>query len=141
MTIVLNYPELLRTSNLVRGQWTEASDCQRFDVLDPATNRVLGSVPDSTSVDAGRAVDAAHAAFGSWRALSGRERSRLLKVWHGLILEHRRDLALIISAEQGKPLGESLGEVAYGAAYVEWFAEEAARITGDILASPSAGRK
>ncbi|QHE75584.1 NAD-dependent succinate-semialdehyde dehydrogenase [Hydrogenophaga sp. PBL-H3] len=133
--------ELLRTHNFIAGRWLPAQAGALLDVVDPATLATIAQVADSTAVDAQAAADAAHAAFPAWRDQSGRERAQLLKRWHALILEHREDLARIISAEQGKPLAEARGEVLYGASYVEWFAEEATRTHGDIIPEPVRGRK
>ncbi|WP_332740011.1 NAD-dependent succinate-semialdehyde dehydrogenase [Hydrogenophaga sp.] len=133
--------ELLRTQNFIAGRWQPAQAGALLDVVDPATLATIARVVDSTAADAQAAADAAHAAFPAWRDKSGRERAQLLKRWHALILEHREDLARIISAEQGKPLAEARGEVLYGASYVEWFAEEATRTHGDIIPEPMRGRK
>ena len=133
--------ELLRTHNFIAGRWLPAHAGALLDVVDPATLATIARVADSTAADAQAAADAAHAAFPAWRDKSGRERAQLLKRWHGLMLEHREDLARIISAEQGKPLAEARGEVLYGASYVEWFAEEATRTHGDIIPEPVRGRK
>ncbi|MDP2015827.1 NAD-dependent succinate-semialdehyde dehydrogenase [Hydrogenophaga sp.] len=133
--------ELLRTHNFIAGRWQPAQAGALLDVVDPATLATIARVADSTAADAQAAADAAHAAFPAWRDKSGRERAQLLKRWHALILEHREDLARIISAEQGKPLAEARGEVLYGASYVEWFAEEATRTHGDIIPEPVRGRK
>jgi succinate-semialdehyde dehydrogenase/glutarate-semialdehyde dehydrogenase len=98
-------------------------------------------VPDSGAQDARQAADAAYTAFEPWRALSARDRAQLLKRWHALILVNTEDLARLISREQGKPLSEARGEVAYGASYVEWFAEEAVRAYGDLIPEPTRGQK
>jgi succinate-semialdehyde dehydrogenase/glutarate-semialdehyde dehydrogenase len=132
---------LLRAHNYIGGQWLPAASGEQLAVVNPATGAVFAHVADSGAVDARAAVDAAQAAFGSWRARSGRERAQLLKRWHALILANQDDLARIISSEQGKPLAESRGEVLYGASYVEWFAEEATRTYGDMIPEPVRGRK
>lgn len=132
---------LLLTCNFIGGDWRDAHLGHRYAVLDPATGKLIAEVADSDGQDAGAAVDAAHAAFAGWRARSARDRARLLKRWHALIEAHADDLAALISLEQGKPLGESRGEVAYGASYVEWFAEEAVRAYGDVIPEPVRGRK
>ncbi|XDA04186.1 NAD-dependent succinate-semialdehyde dehydrogenase (plasmid) [Cupriavidus sp. Agwp_2] len=113
----------------------------RLSVTDPATCEAFAFVPDSDAGDARLAVDAAAAAFPAWSRRTARERAQLIKRWHALILQHQEDLARIISTEQGKPLKEARGEVLYGASYVEWFAEEATRICGDIVAEAVPGRK
>jgi len=137
----LNHPALLRTQNLIAQEWTASQTGQHLEVSNPATGATFASVPDSTAKDAAQAADAAAAAFPTWSRRTARERAQLLKRWHALILEHQEDLARIISTEQGKPIKESRGEVQYGASYVEWFAEEATRISGEIVAESVPGRK
>ena len=130
---------LLHTQNHIAGEWCDSR--ARFDVTDPATGNIIASVPDSDADDAKRATDAAAAAFPAWSHRTARERAQIIKRWHALILANEQDLARIISAEQGKPMHESVGEVRYGASYVEWFAEEATRICGDVIAEAVPGRK
>ncbi|WP_265920910.1 NAD-dependent succinate-semialdehyde dehydrogenase [Cupriavidus nantongensis] len=139
--LTLSEPTLLRSQNLIDGQWRDAGLGARLAVTDPATAEVFANVADSDAGDARLAVDAAAAAFPAWSRRPARERAQLLKRWHALILAHQEDLARIISTEQGKPLKEARGEVQYGASYVEWFAEEATRICGDIVAEAVPGRK
>ena len=139
--IALTRADLMRTQNFVGGQWRDARTSACFDVTDPASGHVFAHVADSGADDARDATDAAHAAFDSWRALPARDRARLLKRWHALIVENTDDLARLISREQGKPLAEARGEVAYGASYVEWFAEEAVRTYGDIIPEQVRGKK
>jgi succinate-semialdehyde dehydrogenase/glutarate-semialdehyde dehydrogenase len=133
--------DLLRSANFIAGRWRAAASGAQMPVLDPATQAEVAQVPDSGPADAQAAVDAAEAAFTAWRSTTGRHRANLLKRWHALIVEHREDLARIISTEQGKPLAEARGEVMYGASYVEWFAEEAARIHGDVIPAPGLGKQ
>ncbi|MBB1631623.1 NAD-dependent succinate-semialdehyde dehydrogenase [Cupriavidus sp. UME77] len=137
----LTHPALLRTSNLIGQAWSAANTGHRLDVTNPATNTVFACVPDSDAQDAIQAADAAAAAFPTWSRRTARDRAQIIKRWHTLILEHQEDLAQIISAEQGKPIKEARGEVLYGASYVEWFAEEATRISGEIVAESVPGRK
>jgi succinate-semialdehyde dehydrogenase/glutarate-semialdehyde dehydrogenase len=137
----LSRRDLVRAGNFIDGAWRAAQGGEWHAVADPASLATIAHVPDSAAADAAAAVDAAHAAFEGWRARSGRERSQLLRRWHALILANQEDLARIISAEQGKPLQEARGEVLYGAAYVEWFAEEAARIHGDVIPQASRSRR
>ncbi|NUT13415.1 MAG: aldehyde dehydrogenase family protein, partial [Cupriavidus sp.] len=139
--LTLSEPTLLRSQNLIDGQWRDAGLRARLAVTDPATAETFANVADSDAGDARLAVDAAAAAFPAWSRRPARERAQLLKRWHALILDHQEDLARIISTEQGKPLKEARGEVQYGASYVEWFAEEATRICGDIVAEAVPGRK
>jgi succinate-semialdehyde dehydrogenase/glutarate-semialdehyde dehydrogenase len=141
MSLTLTRTDLLKEQNFIDGRWRDCRGGHRHDVADPATGAPFASVPDSDAADAQLATDAAHAAFEGWRALPARERARFLKRWHALIVANTEDLAKIISREQGKPLAEARGEVAYGASYVEWFAEEAVRTYGDIIPEQVRGKK
>ncbi len=141
MLNTLSRGDLVRSGNFIGGLWCDAQGGGRHPVTDPATLATIAYVPDSTAADALAALDAAQAAFATWRARSGRERAQLLRRWHGLMLVNQEDLARIISAEQGKPLAEARGEVLYGASYVEWFAEEAGRVHGDVIPSPGRSRR
>ena len=129
----LERSDLLRSQNFIAGQWRDGKESRWLDVNNPASGQAFARVPDSGPHDAKAAIDAAFAAFTAWRETTARERARLLKRWHTLIEAHGDDLARLMSREQGKPLAEARGEVAYGASYVEWFAEEAVRAYGDIL--------
>jgi succinate-semialdehyde dehydrogenase/glutarate-semialdehyde dehydrogenase len=135
----LRDPSLVRTCPLIDGKWLE--DRPRFEVLNPTTGKVLREVGSSLAADAIAAIDVADRAFADWRALNVKARSRILRNWFGLILANAEDLARILSAEQGKPLKESRGEIVYGASFVEWYAEEAKRITGELLPAFELGRK
>ncbi len=141
MTLTLTRPELLKEQNFIDGKWRDCHGSARHRVTDPATGEAFASVPDSGAVDAQMATIAAQTAFDGWRARSARERAQFLKYWHALIVANTEDLARLISREQGKPLAEARGEVAYGASYVEWFAEEAVRTYGDILPEVVRGKK
>ncbi|WP_075792630.1 NAD-dependent succinate-semialdehyde dehydrogenase [Massilia putida] len=141
MPLQLIRSELLCSENFIAGRWQSAAAAAHYDVVDPASGTVFAHVPDSGPADARDAADAAAAAFGAWRARSARERAQLLKRWHALIQANADDLARLISSEQGKPLAEARGEVAYGASYVEWFAEEAVRAYGDMIPEPVRGKK
>jgi len=141
MTLTLARPDLLRNRNFIAGKWFESSTRGRYDVSDPASGAVIAEVPDSGPEDATEAIEAAQAAFDGWRALTARNRAQLLKRWHALIVANTEDLARLMSREQGKPLSEARGEVAYGASYVEWFAEEAVRSYGDLIPESIRGRK
>jgi len=132
---------ILRDRIFIGGHWIDATERRTFAVDDPASSRVLAEIPDSGAADARAAADAAHAAFPAWSARTAADRSRILKRWHGLILERREDLARLMTLEQGKPLRESRAEIDYAASFVEWFAEEARRAYGEIIPSPHAGRK
>lgn len=128
---LLHDPSLLKTDALIDGRWVPGS--QRFDVHDPATGAKLADVANLGPAEAQQAIDAAHAAWPAWRNQTAKQRSQILRRWFELLLEHQDDLARLMTAEQGKPLAETRGEVAYGASFVEWFAEEAKRVNGETL--------
>jgi succinate-semialdehyde dehydrogenase / glutarate-semialdehyde dehydrogenase len=140
MPLSIRRDDLLPGRNFI-GRWCEAQDGSRFDVTDPAADAPFASAPDSGAADARAALDAAHAAFPAWRAVPARQRAQVLKRWNDLIVSHQDDLGRLISREQGKPLAEGRGEVAYAASYVEWFAEEATRANGDVIPAPVPGRR
>ena len=129
----LKDPQLFRDQAYVDGRWVEADSKKRFDVDNPADGSILGSVPDMGVAETRRAIDAANAALPAWRALTGKQRSQILRKWFDLIVANADDLAAILTAEQGKPLAEAKGEILYGASFVEWFAEEAKRVYGDVI--------
>ena len=122
---------LLKTAALVNGQWLDGSS--RFDVNDPATGLKLADVANLGPAEAEAAIAAANAAWGPWKTRTAKERSAILRKWFDLLMAHQDDLARIMTAEQGKPFPEAKGEVAYGASFVEWFAEEAKRVNGETL--------
>src|SRR5450830_1174899 len=128
---LLNDPSLLKTDALINGQWVTGSS--RFDVNDPATGLKLADVANLGPADAEAAIAAANAAWPAWRAKTGKERHAILMKWYQLLMANQEDLGRIMTAEQGKPLPEAKGEVAYGASFVEWYAEEAKRINGETL--------
>ena len=128
---LLNDPSLLKTDALINGQWVAGNS--RFDVLDPATGNKLADVANMGPKDAEAAIAAANAAWPAWKAKTGKERSIILRKWFDLLMVNQDDLGRMMTAEQGKPLAEAKGEVAYGASFVEWFAEEAKRINGETL--------
>ncbi|MBN9404412.1 MAG: NAD-dependent succinate-semialdehyde dehydrogenase [Burkholderiales bacterium] len=127
----LHDPSLLVTDGLINGRWVKGS--ARFDVLDPATGRKLADVADLGAKETKAAIQAANAAWPAWRGLTAKQRHAVLMKWYHLLMEHQDDLARLMTAEQGKPLPEAKGEVAYGASFVEWFAEEAKRVHGQTL--------
>lgn len=129
--LALARPDLLREQAFIDGEW--CSGAQWIDVHNPATGGVLGQVPQLNAQDTARAVEAAQRAFLQWRRCSARERASVLRRWFELIIDHAEDLARLMTAEQGKPLTEARGEIAYAASFVEWFAEEARRAYGDII--------
>nr|WP_206047277.1 NAD-dependent succinate-semialdehyde dehydrogenase [Noviherbaspirillum denitrificans] len=138
---MLRDPALLRLKNLVGGIWTAAASERRHPVINPSTGCVIAEVPYSEAQDAHAAVTAAHAAFPAWSAMQPAERATLLKRWRDLIVENKDDLGTILAWEQGKPIKEAIGEVVYGASFVEWFAEEGKRIYGDVIPSPAANKR
>ncbi|NHZ44629.1 NADP-dependent succinate-semialdehyde dehydrogenase [Massilia aquatica] len=137
----LKDPALLRQQCFIDGEWCDASDAATITVTNPATGETLGTVPRMGQDDAARAIAAANVAWPAWRKKSARERSVILRKWNDLMIENADDLALIMTAEQGKPLTESKGEIAYAASFIEWFAEEGKRIEGDTLQSPWPDRR
>ncbi|WP_261539473.1 NAD-dependent succinate-semialdehyde dehydrogenase [Burkholderia multivorans] len=141
MSLALSRTELLRTANLIDGTWRDALDGRRYAVDDPATLDRVADVPDSAAADARAATDAAARALPAWRAMPARERAAILRAWHAAIVAHTDDLAKLMSREQGKPLAEARGEVAYGASYVLWFAEEATRTYGDVIPQQQRGKR
>jgi succinate-semialdehyde dehydrogenase/glutarate-semialdehyde dehydrogenase len=128
---LLKDPSLFKTDALINGQWIAGSS--RFDVLDPATGQKLADVANMEPKDAEAAIAAANAAWPAWKAKTGKERSIILRKWFDLLMANQDDLGRMMTAEQGKPLPEAKGEVAYGASFVEWFAEEAKRVNGETL--------
>ena len=124
---------LLRQQCYVDGKWIDADDGASAPVTDPASGRTIGTMPVMHGAETRRAIEAASAAWPAWRRKTAKERSAILRKWYELILANQDDLALILTTEQGKPLAESKGEIAIGAAYVEWFAEEARRVYGDVI--------
>lgn len=132
---------LWRQQALINGEWVSAFDDSTIEVDDPATSKVLGTVPDMSANDTRRAVEAANAAFTAWKKKTHAERAQILEVWHDLMLANINDLALILTSEQGKPLPEAVGEIRYGASFIKWFAEEARRINGSTIPSPTPDRR
>ena len=132
----LQDPTLLKSMALIDGQWCPATDGTTFDVHNPATGVSIGHVPRMGADQAQQAITAADRAFASWKLRTAEDRANLLKRWHALMLTHADDLALLMTAEQGKPLAEAKGEIAYAASYIEWFAEEARRVYGEVVPSP-----
>ncbi len=136
---LLQDPTLLRTNAYINGCWVPGG--QRFAVTDPATGQQLADVAQLTATEAQHAIDAANAAWPAWRKLSGKQRHAILLRWFHLLMQHQDNLARIMTAEQGKPLAEARGEVAYAASFVEWFAEEAKRTLGETLPSWDANKR
>ncbi|QJE00412.1 NADP-dependent succinate-semialdehyde dehydrogenase [Massilia forsythiae] len=137
----LNDPSLLRQQAYIDGAWCDAAEGHTVDVINPATGAALGTVPHMGQQETRRAIEAANAAWPAWRKKTARERALVLRKWNDLMLENVDDLAAIMTAEQGKPLAESKGEVAYAASFLEWFGEQAKRIEGDTLEAPARDRR
>jgi succinate-semialdehyde dehydrogenase/glutarate-semialdehyde dehydrogenase len=132
---------LLRSDAYVNGAWVAAKSGARFEVRDPATGRAIAAVPDMSAADVADCIEFAGRAQPAWAALAAKERAARLRLWFDLIVANEEDLARVITAEEGKPLAESRGEVRYGASFVEWFAEEAKRVYGETIPAPSADRR
>ena len=132
-TLALKDASLLRQQCYINGKWTDADSGKAIDVTNPATGEVLGTVPNMGAAETRRAIEAANAAWPAWRKKTAKERANILRKWFNLMMENQDDLATLMTAEQGKPLAEAKGEIAYGASFVEWFAEEAKRVYGDTI--------
>ncbi len=137
----LNNPALLRNQVYIDGQWVNADSGKTFDVRNPANGEVIAQIADAGADETRRAIEAAERALPAWRNRTAKERANILRRWFELVMENQADLAAILTAEQGKTLTEAAGEIAYGANYIEWFAEEAKRIYGDIIAPPSQDKR
>ena len=137
----LTDPRLLRADAYIDGAWTKAGAGKTFAVRNPASGDTLAEVADLDPADARAAIEAAAAAFPAWAARTAKERAAVLRDWFGLIMAAQEDLAQLMTAEQGKPLAETRGEVAYGASFIEWFAEEAKRLYGDMIPTHAAGKR
>lgn len=134
--LTLKDPSLLRQQCFIAGEWCDADGGATITVTNPATGEKLGTVPQMGAAETRRAIEAANAAWPAWRRQPAKARAAILRKWNDLILANADDLALLMTAEQGKPLAESKGEITYAASFIEWFAEEAKRIAGETLASP-----
>ncbi|KAK7076503.1 Succinate-semialdehyde dehydrogenase, mitochondrial [Halocaridina rubra] len=132
----LRVASLLHQEAFIGGKWVTSASGKTFPVTNPANGKVIRHVPDMNEADVQTAIDAAHEAFQTWQRITAKERSILLRKWYTLMDEHKEDLALIITAEAGKPIAESRGEIAYGSSFLEWFAEEAVRIYGEVVQNP-----
>jgi len=133
--LTLNDTSLLRSQLFIDGHWVDADSGATMGVFNPATREEIIAIPNAGAAETRRAIEAADRAFATWRNVVAKERSVILKRWYALIMANQEDLARLMTAEQGKPLAESRGEVAYGAAFVEWFAEEGRRIYGDTISA------
>jgi succinate-semialdehyde dehydrogenase/glutarate-semialdehyde dehydrogenase len=137
----LKDPDLFRQANCIAGEWVQADSGKTISVRNPSTGEVIGEVPAMGAAETRRAIEAAQAAFAGWRALLAKDRAAILRRLNDLMLASTDDLAAIMTAEQGKPLAESKGEIAYAASFIEWFAEEAKRIYGDTIPQNAKGRR
>jgi succinate-semialdehyde dehydrogenase/glutarate-semialdehyde dehydrogenase len=132
-SLKLKDPKLLRNQCYLDGQWVDAEGGKTLAVTNPATGELLGTVPNLGAAETRRAIEAANAAWPAWRAKTAKERSGILRKWAELMVANQEDLAIIMTAEQGKPLTESRGEIGYAASFIEWFAEEGRRVYGDTI--------
>jgi succinate-semialdehyde dehydrogenase/glutarate-semialdehyde dehydrogenase len=137
----LSDPKLLRSQCYVNGQWLDAADGRTTAVRNPASGAQLGTVPQLNGADTRRAIEAAAAAFAAWAAQTAKQRAVILRRWYELMMANQGDLAQLMTAEQGKPLAEAAGEIAYAASFVEWFAEEARRIYGEVIPGHQADKR
>src|SRR5580693_7912921 len=132
---------LLKSDSYVDGAWTPSKSGARFPVLNPATGETLADVADFDATDTRAAIEAASRAWPAWRAKTAKERAQIMRKWFELLMANQEDLARLMTAEQGKPLAETRGEVAFGASFVEWFAEEGKRLYGDVIPTNQPGRR
>ena len=140
-TIALGDPALFRRQCYVNGAWTDARSGEVMEVDNPATREVVGTVPAFGREETRAAIEAAEAAWSGWRSRPAKDRARLMRRWFELMMAYQDDLAVLMTTEQGKPLAESRGEIAYAASFIEWFAEEAKRVYGDVIDHPLPGRR
>ncbi|MDC1334931.1 NAD-dependent succinate-semialdehyde dehydrogenase [Planktomarina temperata] len=138
---MLSDPSLLQTQAFINNQWVDGENGATFDVSNPARGDVIAQVADLSRADLARAIDGAEAAQKKWAALTAKERCNILRNWYNLMMEHQSDLAMILTAEMGKPLAEAMGEISYGASFVEFFAEEAKRNYGETIPGHQADKR
>jgi succinate-semialdehyde dehydrogenase/glutarate-semialdehyde dehydrogenase len=137
----VSFNGLFVQDGLIDGTWTQAASAKTLDVTNPATQAVIGTVPDMGRTETKAAIEAANRAFGPWKKKTHAERAILLEAWHKLMIDNLEDLAKLLTLEQGKPLEEARGEIRYGASFVKWFAEEARRVNGHTVPSPTTDRR
>ena len=137
MTLILNDPSLTKSQAFINGQWVDADSGETLAVTNPATGAVLAQVAKCGTAETRRMIEAAETAQKAWAKTTAKERATVLRSWFNLMMENQEDLAQLLTAEQGKPLAEARGEIAYGANYAEWFSEESKRVYGDIIPQPS----
>lgn len=141
MSFALQDSKLLRQQCYVNGKWADADSGQVIDVTNPATGEILGTVPNMSAAETKHAIEAANVAFGPWKRKTAKERAQILRRWFDLMMANQEDLARLMTAEQGKPLAEARGEIAYAASFLEWFGEEAKRTYGDIIPGHMADKR
>ncbi len=141
MTLELTNPLLLRTEAYINGEWVAADSGARLPVTNPATGELIADVAKAGADETKRAIEAAETAMVSWRQQPAKQRAQIMRRWFDLVMANQEDLARIMTHEQGKTLAESRGEVAYGASYIEWFAEQAKRIDGDVIPAPGSDKR
>jgi succinate-semialdehyde dehydrogenase/glutarate-semialdehyde dehydrogenase len=141
MVLSLKDDSLLRQDGYIGGQWSAARNGRRFAVTDPATGACLAEVADQGVTETKQAIQAAAQALPAWRGRTAKDRAAMLRRWFDLMLAHTEDLAALLTAEQGKPLAESRGEIAYGASFIEWFAEEGKRAYGEVIPTVAPDRR
>ena len=133
--------KLFRQQCYIDGQWVDADDKSTLAVNNPADGLQIGTIPKMGAAETKRAIEAANAAWPAWRAKTSKERATVLRKWFDLMMANQDDLAILMTTEQGKPLAESKGEIAYGASFIEWFAEEGKRIYGDVIPQHQADKR
>ena len=139
--VFLQDPTLFRQQCYVDGHWLDARSGRRIDVVNPADGQTIGTVPAFSGAETRAAIEAANRAFPAWRAKTAKERAVILRKWYDLMMANQEDLAIIMTAEQGKPMAESRGEIGYGGSFIEWFAEEGKRAYGDVIPQPLSDRR
>ncbi len=140
-SLELKDPTLFREACYIDGKWVGADSDQTVDVTNPASGDLLGTIPKMGADETRRAIEAANAAYPAWRAKTAKERATILRKWFDLMMENQEDLAKMMTAEQGKPLKESMGEIVYAASFIEWFAEEGKRVYGDTIPQHAPGKR
>src|SRR6185295_15939363 len=139
--VTLQDPKLFRQASYIDGAWVDGGGHAAIDVDNPATGETIGTVPRLGRAETRQAIEAAERAFPAWRKKTAKERAAIMRRWFELMLANQEDLAQLMTAEQGKPIVESRGEVAYAASFLEWFGEEAKRIYGDTIPAPQADKR
>jgi succinate-semialdehyde dehydrogenase/glutarate-semialdehyde dehydrogenase len=141
LSVPIHDMRLVREQCYIDGKWVDADSGKKLEVTNKATGEVIGTVPNMGAAETRRAIEAANRAYPAWRAKTAKERAKILRKWADLMMENQDDLAVLMTAEQGKPLAESKGEVAYAASFLEWFGEEAKRIYGDTIPTFAPGKR